>query len=394
MKSGNQPPVRLDQWLIADLEDDQGLPQDILLEWVSKLGEEPELAERFEEAFQIMSATLATMNMCDDYKVYISALNRIAHIKPLAEIFVNLPGFLCDAEPQDLEKVMALGPFFRISPLQAEVSKQYFSNGREKAPVTIRDATDGLRMASKSLQEQLAQIMTALCKTSDQSRGRVLEFFAKVINANRKRAALHVDHATVSSDGFMVNISAVLTRLCEPFMDSAYSKIDRIDVDYFRRNPRLDITEETKLNADDHSSTEFYSKSVEGKNNFITEVFFLTAAGLYYGLGSTESEHDGLARDIPEMERHLARIQEDRQRYIGVCSSRTYHSNGACSDQLTVMKVSRFGDFGPKHCEDQRPNRRCHCPQIRPRGGSMGSHRPSLRVAVHEVPDGLAAQTR
>ncbi|KAA8910425.1 ubiquitin elongating factor core-domain-containing protein [Sphaerosporella brunnea] len=317
MFGGNQPPVRLDQLLLADPEEPHGLPQDMLVEWLAKFDEEPDLVDAFREAFRLLSGQLATMNMSDNYKPYITALGRIAHLKPLADIFVNLPEFLHEAEPQDLEKVMLLGPFFRISPAQPEVSKQYFANAKSQAAVVTRDATNALRMASKSLQEQLTQITTALCKTSDQVRNRVLQFFANILNANKKRVAINVDRQTVSSDGFMANIAAVLTRMCEPFMDASFSKIDRIEVEYFRRNPKLDISDETKLNADDQSSKEFYSQTLEGKNNFITEIFFLCAAAHHYGLNSSEMEHDGLSRDIPEMEQHLQRIQEDRAKYIG-----------------------------------------------------------------------------
>lgn len=34
-----------------------------------------------------------------------------------------------------------------------------------------------------------------------------------------------VDQATVASDGFMLNINAVLNKLCEPFMDASFSKV-------------------------------------------------------------------------------------------------------------------------------------------------------------------------
>lgn len=215
----------IDKRLLADPEYDQGLPQEVLVEFVGRFDEEPELIDHFKAAFRRLSADLAPLHMSDNYKPYINALSRIAHLKPLAEIFVSLPEFLQDAQPQDMEKVMLLGPFFRISPLQKEVSRQYFSSAKTKTQVALRDATSALRMAAKSHQEQLASIVTAFCKTSDQVRSRVLEFFAKILNANKKRVAINVDHNTVTSDGCILNMTAVLTRLCEPFMDESYSKV-------------------------------------------------------------------------------------------------------------------------------------------------------------------------
>lgn len=223
--SGTQPPVYLDQRLLADPDVDQGLPQEVLMELLSKLDEEPDLVESFQNAFRTLSATLGKMHMSDNYKPYTHALGRIATLKPLAEIFVNLPEFLSDAAPRDLEQTMLMGPFFRISPVQVEVSKQYFSGAKSKSAAVLRDTTNALRMASKALQEELAQIVTALCKTSDQVRSRVLDFFAIVLNANKKRTAINVNHLTVASDAFMINVTAVLSRLCEPFMDSSFSKV-------------------------------------------------------------------------------------------------------------------------------------------------------------------------
>lgn len=225
MRSGRQPEVRLDLRLQADQHDDAGLPQEVLYELVNRFDEEPELSAKFQIAMRSMSMYLSLLNMTDNYKPYIDALGRIAHIKPLAELLVNLPEFLADGKPQDLEKVMTLGPYFRLSPLQPEAANHYFSNAKSKPANVISAARDALGMASQGLQGDLAQIMTALCKASENARGKVLDFFAKVINANHKRVAMHVDHKTVASDGFMVNITAVLSRLCTPFMDFGFSKV-------------------------------------------------------------------------------------------------------------------------------------------------------------------------
>lgn len=101
-------------------------------------------------------------------------------------------------------------------------------------------------------------------------------------------------------------------------MVSKILQIDKIDIDYFRKNPRLDISDETKLNVDEDTAAEFYSKKTEGTNNFISEVFFLNVAAHHYGLGACEVTHDQLAKDIGDMEKHLEKIQAERQKLLNV----------------------------------------------------------------------------
>lgn len=95
-------------------------------------------------------------------------------------------------------------------------------------------------------------------------------------------------------------------------------QIDKIDVSYFRKDPRLDIGDETKLNADEDTAAAFYSKKTDGPNNFISEVFFLNVAAHHYGLGACEVTHDQLAKDIGDMEKHLEKIQTERERWLNV----------------------------------------------------------------------------
>lgn len=90
-------------------------------------------------------------------------------------------------------------------------------------------------------------------------------------------------------------------------------------MEYLRRNSRLSIASETKLNADDHASEAYYLNKLEGESNFISEVFFLTVAAHHYGLGATEVLHGDLARRLHELEKHVEQLQQDRDRWINVC---------------------------------------------------------------------------
>ncbi|KAL7273982.1 Ubiquitin conjugation factor E4 [Rhizina undulata] len=319
MFENNIENVKLEDWLINGSDDGRGFPPEFLNELVNRFVEEPDLVAAFETAIGKLSRKLSAMTMSDNYKPITGALWGISQIKPLANMTTNLPNFIPtpeEAPPHMIEKISFLGPFFRLSPLQSSVFQEYFSDAHNKQQIALDNATKALRLSTQTLQEQLYQITMSLIRASPDARNKVLDYFAAVINANQKRGALQVDPTTVASDGFMLNITAVLNRLCEPFMDASFSKINKIDIDYLRRDPRVDINEETKLNADEQYSKEFYSKKADGVNNFISDVFFLNVAAHHYGLGATETTHEGLANDIDEMEKHLERIQAERQRFV------------------------------------------------------------------------------
>ena len=143
----------------------------------------------------------------------------------------------------------------------------------------------------------------------------MLDWFAACVNANHKRRAMQVDRKTVSSDGFMININVCLDQLSEPFMDATFSKVDRIDVGYLRRRPRVEIKDETKLNADQHASDEFYSHQLEGQSNFISEVFFLTLAAHHYGIDATNQMLGQMEKHLKYMETQIERMEEDRHKF-------------------------------------------------------------------------------
>lgn len=76
------------------------------------------------------------------------------------------------------------------------------------------------------------------------------------------------------------------------------------------------MRDETKINADQHASDEFYSKTVEGTNNFITEIFFLTVAAHHYGSESLTSKLDQLEKDLRQMEATIAKFELERHKWI------------------------------------------------------------------------------
>jgi ubiquitin conjugation factor E4 B len=81
------------------------------------------------------------------------------------------------------------------------------------------------------VQNSLFQIFNTLVRASPESREAVLQYFARVIGLNVKRAGLQVSEDTIATDSFMVNLQSVLYRLAEPFMDANYTKAGILEGD-------------------------------------------------------------------------------------------------------------------------------------------------------------------
>ncbi|KAI9780878.1 MAG: hypothetical protein M1839_006505 [Geoglossum umbratile] len=316
---GQDPPPSspLAPHLLLDPEDDRGVCHDFLTEASLRAADDESVCQALVEAVEELSKRLGSMTLNDNYKPYVLALKNIARFPALINAVTKSSLFVpSEIAPQDIEKNTLLGPFFQISPLQDDVTSTYFSSPRTRDRAYIINSQKALRMSLQTHQTDLLDIVNHIIRASKESRGGMLDWFALTVNANQKRRGLQVDGATVSSDGFMINVTTILDQLCDPFMDSTFSKIDRIEVDYLRRHPRVQIQEETKLNADQNTSDRFYSTTVEGTSNFISELFFLTLAAHHYGTEAANSKLDQLEKDLKYLEKQTERMEAERHRFI------------------------------------------------------------------------------
>ncbi|KAL9045404.1 MAG: hypothetical protein Q9214_001541 [Letrouitia sp. 1 TL-2023] len=304
--------------LLLDPEDDRGLCHDFLIEAISRFPEDDSVQPALIGAVEDMSRQLAKMTMNnDEYKLYVGALRNLVRYPALVKAIAQSPLFLPpSASAADLEATTLLGPFFAISPLQREATMNYFSSPKTRDQSSIETTQRTLRMALSAHQQDILDIVNHIIKADKESRERMLDWFALCVNKNHKRRAMQVDQKLVSSDGFMINLTICLDQLCEPFMDAQFTKIDRIDVDYLRRKPRVDIKEETKLNADQSTSDEFFSQSADGQSNFISEIFFLTLAAHHYGSEAASNKMSQLEKDLKRMEKHIEEIELDRHKFL------------------------------------------------------------------------------
>lgn len=317
----------LAKYLLEDPESERGICHDFITEAMIRISapEEDDMGTDVKavlvEAMEELSRQLSMLSMNDNYKPYILAMRNFVRYPPLLLALSESSMFLPPAsgiEPQDIETETLLGPFFRLSPMQGTVAMNYFSSPTTRDKGYVLNSQKALRMTLQTHQDELFDIVDCFIKKNAEARNRILNWFAFSINANHKRRAIQVDSKTVSSDGFMVNLTVILDRLCEPFMDATFSKIDRIDIGYLRRSPRISITDETKINADQTASDVFYDPKnrVDGTNNFITEVFFLTVAAHHYGTEAANTKLSNLQREVKYLEKQLVKMEAERVKYI------------------------------------------------------------------------------
>ncbi|KAF9884181.1 hypothetical protein FE257_002239 [Aspergillus nanangensis] len=305
----------LKSYLLLDPEDDKGIDPEFMNEVVKRFEEDESIMPAFVSAVEAMSRDLAGLTINDEHKAYVVALNNLVRYPAICTAITESSIFNASRDPALFEKDTLLGPWFRLSPLQGNVTLSYFSNAKNRDPSYILNAQKSIRMMQQIISSDLLNIVNHLIRASKDARERLLDWFAAALNVNHKRRAMQVDPNTVSSDGFMFNITTCLDQLCEPFMDASFTKIDRIDAGYLHRNPRVDMKDETKINADQHASDAFYNKKVEGTSNFITEIFFLTVAAHHYGSESLTSKLEQLDKDLRQLDTTIARFEADRARW-------------------------------------------------------------------------------
>ncbi|CAI9099664.1 OLC1v1036520C1 [Oldenlandia corymbosa var. corymbosa] len=222
-----------------------------------------------------------------------------------------------------IEVASILGPFFHVSALpdhntlyksQPDVGQQCFSDSSQCRPgANVLSSSTTIRTVMNSLNDGLAEVMRSLLKNAN-TRENVLQFLAVVINKNTARAHMQVDPSSCASTGMFVNLSSVMLRLCEPFLDANLTKRDKIDPKYVFHGTRLELRGLTSLHASSEEVNEWLLRNNDckenGKFHFISECFFMTARAVNLGLLKAFSEWNNLGRNIARCKEKLSALKK------------------------------------------------------------------------------------
>lgn len=287
-----------------------------LVDIVNKSIEQESLVELLNVLFPTLAAGLYSVNLNDRrYSQYLNVIETLVSLKQVAGVFSQLDGFHPpDASVAlDFENKTLLGSILRLSPLLESVSGYYFADTvASELNAQLGAAYESLQNEYKVVSDRLYFITDKLIRGSVQTRNDVLKWFADLVNLSHLRRGSHADLSKLPSDGIMFNISVVLIRLSSPFLDyPMYSKIDKIDMDFFGKSSLIDISEESRVNSSLLEAGE-WAQGLLGDTNFISDCFFLSLAYFHYGVGGIYLHFDRLKNHIKQLSERVDMITSNR----------------------------------------------------------------------------------
>ncbi|CAN7141040.1 unnamed protein product [Brassica rapa subsp. narinosa] len=309
------------------------------------------------ELYEDLRSSVINVSVLGDFQPPLRALKYLVSLPVGAKSLVShewwVPrGAYMNGRAMELTSI--LGPFFHISALpdntlfksQPDVGQQCFSGASERRPADLLSSFSTIKNFMNILYSGLHDVLMILLKSTD-TRECVLQFLSEVINANASRAHIQVDPVSCASSGMFCNLSAVMLRLCEPFLDPHFTKRDKIDPKYAFYGHRLKLSDLTALHASSEEVSEWIDKDNTAKVNdagnenesrllqskeatsssgnasrqnaksttkytFICECFFMTARVLNLGLLKALSDFKHLSQDISRGEDNLATLKAMR----------------------------------------------------------------------------------
>ncbi|XP_013398421.1 ubiquitin conjugation factor E4 A [Lingula anatina] len=195
---------------------------------------------------------------------------------------------------------------------------QFFTEPSTMRPSEVEMTMHSLWQPIAILNEKVHKMIYNLLKLSEELKHRTLEWLGNCLTANQGRAKLWSNHLPPEllnrmycSDGFFINLCAVLLRLCKPFCAAQSPKLLKIQLSYCavemktveegrERNMHLKgLNKETSLIPPPEGSVPYPG---EDKFNFLTECFMMTHYCLHLGIHVIHEKFMRLNQEMGQLE--------------------------------------------------------------------------------------------
>lgn len=279
--------------------------------------------------------------------------------KSVAAEFTKIDNFFgsFDCAANQFEKVTILGPILSLSPLNFNVAMKNYGEIVELSPQQKNVIHESLQAEHKVIINRLFFIMDKIVRGGIDSRTDITSYLFQIVNRNHLRRGDHSQQNKLATNAFMCNITLILIRFSQPFLDVTYKKIDKIDINYFNKiSIFIDLTDETRLNSDIKEADKFYdaNKSTsEVKPNFISDCFFLTLTYLHYGIGGTLLYDEKIGPQIKKIKEELERAKKASEvnTFMGAFLKAQIRQLEKTLRYFTAIRNSMRGFFGNRHLQ-------------------------------------------
>ncbi|KAG8832211.1 hypothetical protein FRC17_001747 [Serendipita sp. 399] len=272
------------------------------------------------------TATLPPGLSTNSWRSSVMALECLCSVKPIASMITSLPEWNPPIRNETtssgvkngnehertsiLGMVMRLGIFARDWPMVLEAYYKDFDQMNRQHKETS-DAS--LRATLNNLQLSLFNIVNAIVRAGQEPREAFLAYVARVVELNRRRAAMQFKYEAHASDSFIHNLHYVLLRLAEPFMDAQYKQLNKIDLRYYERSKRISLKDLTRINATPPEIEE-WENAVDAAGpapNFVSDVFYLLSAINHLSTGPISNHISAISRHVRDIQRELDIMEKD-----------------------------------------------------------------------------------
>ncbi|EST09288.1 U box domain protein [Kalmanozyma brasiliensis GHG001] len=255
-----------------------------------------------------------------EWRPYVNAIVEAVEIKAIANMLAHLANFdPANTTGSRIEFDSLFGPILRLSAFPdayPSITEHYFSNAASQSHQETDSNFRSIQSTMEIVHSLNFRIHNAIVRSGPQARERVLAYWGKACALNAKRGAMQVRQELVASDGYMVNLYEMLLRFAEPFMDAGLTKIDRIDLEYLRKQSRFDTLDLTRINATEAEAKEWTEQGqtapAGAPANFITEVFYIAVRLNNLGLGKAVRRIEEKEKEMGRFKKRVAETEADR----------------------------------------------------------------------------------
>ncbi|EFJ06900.1 ubiquitin-protein ligase, UFD2 [Selaginella moellendorffii] len=333
------------------------LPQGFIEQTIARFQGE-ELDAIFHGVFIGLRDSVMRLSALGPFQKPLGILVTLVSYPALARALVRHPNFHVrgsNVNGRIFELETILGPFFHIAAVpdlvafvkgEPDIGRQCFSDASSRRPADILSSCSAIKSCLHHLQDGLHEIVLKLLRSVD-TREQVLGFLGDFIEKNAGRAQIQVNPLVNGSTGSFVNLSAVMLKLCDPFLDPPFTKMDKIDLNYVLKNVRVNFSNLTAIHATSEELSRWVDKrnyariegfrqaqaqreqeelmrlqsqgasasvvqasvSGQGSFSFICECFFLTARSLNIGPLKAVSDFKTLLQDLSRQKDSLEALK-------------------------------------------------------------------------------------